>query len=563
MAVNRFWNQSPVAEYKPMSMQEMSYAPQMMYQREKDLTGQVDAMNESAATLKTMLGDKAATTDKYNQQYQDMVNIISKQGATPQALEKAKSLRKTFIEEVKPQEEFAKQRQVMYGQWLKDKSDPSKIIIGENPLNVGYNDWFKTKMLQPHQVADRDKLIAYGAKMGNEWATGNTKEVVNKYGQLEVHKGFKTSAEAMNAYQNDPKFKEWVDSQVGLVAKGQNIDPSNPEVADAIRGGIMSSTVGGMQLHNLPSEYLKGMFSGEKAQPSEGFSFIGFTPTARPADKPDEALINSPAGKQAINAQIKAELGQYGVSTLEDLDAKINSITDKTEYNTSKIQKDYAARLASGADPRSIATGVIAENQPGVNSQKKLKDELIAKRESIIGKLKSNPDYATDLSIWHEPSTLRMVSKELRDMSEDVSKDLSEGVQRNIADYGSGKKTTYGGVSPDYRDSLVEFNKNEDPDKKMILKDVRVNAIPDRQSGVIRGSGYPTAVFDLYWKDGKTPKHKEVVMHLPQNEMNKIFSLSKNLSRYGNANEQQMLNDLIYASEEYYKSERDANQPKQ
>ena len=66
MAVNRFWGQSQPAEYSPMSLQELAYAPSILYQREQDMNTNIDAMNQASSTLKSMLGSYAPKTEEFD-----------------------------------------------------------------------------------------------------------------------------------------------------------------------------------------------------------------------------------------------------------------------------------------------------------------------------------------------------------------------------------------------------------------------------------------------------------------------------------------------------------------
>jgi len=549
MDQNRYWNGQqeapmPLATYSPMSMQEMAYAPQIMHQREQELTGQLDAMNESNSTLKAMLGDKGATTDKFNDQYQQTLNSIAKEGATPQAIDKARNLRKIFMQEVKPQENFAVQRQQMYQQYLKDKSDPSKIVIGRNPLDIGYDEWSKSKAFEPHQSVDRDRLIAHGAKIGSEWATGNTKAEPNEYDMLEVTKGFKNADEAMASYQSDPKFKSWVDSQTQLAASAAGTDPSNPDVANAIRSGIMTSVVGGTQLHNLPPGYIKDKNKPESNKLTGNFLKMEDVPLGIvPSDDMLDLASKHPGMLNELNkATMQLTDGKYDYTKMQE---KLKTLS--RPYTPEEIQNQAAS--SGSAASGMIHSSVVNDPEGLYNKQAQLKEMI-----------KENPFFNTLQRISFDDDEIGKLgesnAKDVYWRAHNSTHNLAENAVRN----GELVANAYDDNS---KDILTKIQKQESS-----VDDVKVVGIaaqgmsaydPSSKIRQVDGTGKPIMTLRVTLDSGGKGKVTKDINVLPTDRLLEasINSMKVLYNHEGSSeNDKQAISNIEYLLSNYYKSKR-------
>jgi hypothetical protein len=465
MAVNRFWGDAPTAQYTPLSMQELAFVPQQMYTREKDVEAKVDAMNEAKTTLVTMLGDKAGKTDEFEVASANLMNRMAKEGATQRLLEEAKGLRKLYLRDVAPMEQFANQRQELYKQYLKDKSTGENILLGQNPLEQSFDDWTKRgRTLEPYQAVDRNKLLSHGILIGKNFAEGEVREDVDKYGFLNVQKGFKNADEAMEAYQSNPQFKSWVDSQTELSAKAAGVEKPNQEVRDAIRSGIMTSVVGGVERHQLPSEILKNIGAGQNpqyAKPALVRTAITATGPELPSQNIEDIISIAPEAKKDVDKRISdATGGKY--PTLQQMDDRIKSLKPVVDRQIQIGLTGYAPADAWN----------ISSNTP----EYKEYSNLLAGREKILSDTQAAQPWKSHIMINPDWESIQLFGdKKLTEWVDNYRKAVGENLRQNLQNlpenslnWGGGDEVTREFIgngkkkgkftSPDTSDRAITFN---------------------------------------------------------------------------------------------------------
>ena len=525
MAVNRFWNNDQQAEYVPRTMQEIMYAPKIMYDREQELSSKVDAMNESNATLKAMLGDKAGTSEKFDAGYKSILEGISKYGATPQMLDKAKALRQSYINEVLPQEAFAKTREAVMSAQMKDRSDQNNIVSGASAKDISFDQYRKDPNAFQYQVAQRDKLLQHGALIGKQYSESEMSQQPDEWGFLVTKKGFGTAEEAMKSYQSDPKFKQWVDDQTVLATKASGLTNPNEEALNAIKSGIMTTVVGGTERSALPAGYYKG-----KNGQSAGVVTME-KDTGASAKKDFNSLYAVPSIKKTINENISLQSGgKY--KSLEELDAVINGKSSiNSEENKAKIFNEY---LKAGTNPTAAAYAVQSGNIPEIQAYNKSVNEAKEIRSNIEKNTVGSNDFARDMVYRPNDTVIGGLPVEFKNTIKGIEDGISSDMTYQFAALADTKTTKYGGVTDDDKNLINKFLKLKDPDKRVKLQSVRVNAVPT-ESGKEIGSGEPTVTFYLIGKDDKKKDFGEdgpptVTVRLPRHLTDKVFTLVDVLS---------------------------------
>jgi len=367
---NRFWGNAPIAEYSPMTMQESMFGPQELYKRDQALTSQVDAMNEANLTLQGALGEAAPKQEEFTKKYNEVLNKISKEGATQKNVDDARQLRQLYATQVLPMQDFAKTREKWGAEYSKARMDGDNIIVGTSPLEKSFDEYRKDpSALNSFQVVSRDKLTGLGAAYGKNYAQGITGRDTTDLdlGIMNFVHGFKTQDDAFKAYQTDPKFKSLVDAQVNEIAKSRGLDPTHSEVRDAITGGIMSGVVGGMERAPVSAQYMKENYKGKNGAKETRTDFI---------DQEDS-------------------------STLNILQPSDDVLTLAAENPVKKEQLDVATRqLTNGKyDYDSMQRRITEENQkwrdytPSILDKSGLFDPegLVQKREQLKDELRTDP----------------------------------------------------------------------------------------------------------------------------------------------------------------------------
>lgn len=367
---NRFWGNAPIAEYSPMTMQESMFGPRELYNRDQALTSQVDAMNEANLTLQGALGEAAPKQEEFTRKYNEVLNKISKEGATQKNVDDARQLRQLYATQVLPMQDFAKTREKWGAEYSKARMDKDNIIDGTNPLEKSFDEYRKDpNALNSFQVVSRDKLTGLGAAYGKNYAQGVTDRDKSDLdlGIMNFVHGFKTQDDAFKAYQSDPKFKGLVDAQVREIAKSRGLDPTHPEVRDAITGGIMSGVVGGLERAPVSAQYMKENYKSKNGTKETKTNFIDWQDSetlnlVEPSDDLLSLAAENPEKKKGLDAATRQL-----TNNKYDYDGMQRRITEENQK-----WRDYT---------------------PSIMDRSGLFDPegLVAKREDLKDQLKSDP----------------------------------------------------------------------------------------------------------------------------------------------------------------------------
>lgn len=339
MADNIYWSENPVAQLtlpksQYQSLQELAYAPQIMYQREQDTIAKLDAMNEAANTLNATLGDKAVVPQKFQAEYKSLLDDISKNGATSRNIDRASKLRGIYMSEVKPIEMFAQARAQKQAEHSKAAMDQNNLIIGERPTDVTFEQWRNDPSSMDFKVIGRDKLYTYGAKAGDEWKSGQlTKTTMDKYMRLHDQRGFANPQAVANAYQSDEKFRGLVEKNIQDIMAANGIPLNNSDAANAIRTGMMSQMVGEDKISHAPEAYFKGQSQSSISGLDNSPGFIDVNYTQKSPGKPfasTEDVSNYLLSDPSYNEK------RPGFETLDERVRKLsyNPTLGKSEYST-------------------------------------------------------------------------------------------------------------------------------------------------------------------------------------------------------------------------------------
>lgn len=557
MAVNRFWNQPQTAEYSPMSMQELSYAPEIMYKRDEDLTAKVDAMNEAQATLSSMLGDKAGKNEEFKAGYQKLSDRINREGATKANLDLAKNLKQIYIKEVLPQEQYAKTWESTLASQMKDRSDSNKIIIGPDVKGVTYDQWRKDPTAMQYQVAERDKAMQVGRLQGNAWKSGNQRFMgVDEAGKAIYQEGMVSAEEvARRDVPGDP-YHEWVNKQVEIARDGMGVKSPNPELDSSIRAGILMDSVG-KQSRETISEYERDRMAGKvngSAMPS-GIKVVDFTPMpVTPAEAPGsnfkvdkENMLLEPGMKTEYDKQISVKSGKY-FSSIEALRAereRIENLREDARKSDQPISQGSISGMGFSVSTKSPKT---MEAIADADFRLKRLDEIESATDaSFYGASGWDKSVSIGLnktnSSWLKPEEQKAVSGSIEGAGEDISKYFSTFSEQS-------DKSKYGGVSPA---DIEKINQATDKSKslgnvKATYRDLRVNGdvVRDKDGKIVgvNGTGQMWGVFDLTYTDKSTKKDVslyDVVMKLPPSMTEKLMIPLEVVAAHHNSDDSEQL----------------------
>jgi hypothetical protein len=542
MAVNRFWNQGQQAQYSPMSMQELAYAPQIMYGRDQDLTAKVDAMNEASSTLKSMLGDKAGKSEQFDIGYKSILDKIATEGATPRNLQAAKDLRQMYIKEVLPQEVFAKKRESTMAGQMKDRANLNNIVVGPNAADISFDQYSKDPNAMQYQVAERDKLLQHGALIGKQYADSEdaTKTHIDEFGKLVIQNGFATADEAMQAYESDPKFKQWVDSQAILATKASGLTNPNQDALDAIKSGIMTTVVGGIKRENLSDTELQRL-RASGVQPTNGISVLSFE---------DKAIPVSASGETDYPVDMDIALKNPDVK--KEYDKQLARISGNVFTSQAALQAEKDRIQNTNMDAYSQSGGMFTSP---LRFQDPIKDraERLKKLETIENTVKNNflnaAGWTSNKSIsLNNTNTAWLLPAEktsLNDSMEGVAKD----VEKWLPSWSTDKVTGYSPATKDDIKKLKAFT--EEGGGKVEYADLQINGniIGDK----IVGTGQLTGLFKLKYKDPK--KNDEYVsLTLPPQQEQNLFTPLEIIAARNNPAQADELNQYKNLHIEYLKN---------
>lgn len=377
---NRFWGDAPIAEYSPMSMQEMMIGPQTMYNREQELKAQVDAMNESQMTLKAALGDAAPVQDGFSSKYQELLGKISKSGATPQLMEEARNLKKTYINEVVPVESFAKARQQAIDTHAKLSMDGSKIVVGAKPSDISFEQWKKNPgALESFKAVDKGEIgkmsVMAGKNLQSQFG-GVDDSMVQRYGILGVVTGAKSIDDHNKKMVSDEVYRDNFNKTKEDIAASQGVDLLNKDVDAFITSNIVNNIIGNVQPIKLTKEEMQQYVGKDAPGLKQGDPMIVKVNETAPMPSPKE----TPLKLAHLHPGVKAEAERYLSSisngkykTIEALDKDLNA-PDVLGDKKSQIVTPYGVTASMGSIDQYSLSKVKAEAK---QYEKVLNDELL------------------------------------------------------------------------------------------------------------------------------------------------------------------------------------------
>ena len=564
MADNIYWDQNPVAVMPTMptqSLQELAYAPQIMYEREKDAVAKMNALNESKNTLNAVLGDKAVLPEKFNAEYQAVLDEINKTGATPRNIERASKLRSLYATEVKPIEKFATDREKWIEAYMKEAMDQNNIIVGSKPSDVTYDQYKSNPSSLQFSVLGRDKLMSQGLLNGKEIAKSHTREWNTSDGYHHIQEGFGSAAEAMNAYQNNTnKFRDQVESRVKDLASAAGA-AGHPEVEASIRQGILSSVVGDQKIMAIP-----GWGTGARGgagQQRDMTQLITETRMGAPTDKPYETVKRMPEMSAARTDLVlkNPDLTSRGISSAEDLDSVI-SFLENSQYITEPFKSAEglsgmadAALQTAGRAVGTAASFLAGEYKEPSYSGLKLSD-LKAYRDKIDSSAQGHEWYAGE-TLLRPNAVVASYNPELYAAIKKSEEAVGADINSTIESYSTNRTGVWGATTQDGQKALKKFAKLDPSGREVIFKGVRVNAVDEtdssgKRTGRLMGSGYPTVIVELFDKDKKTGD--EITMHLPWEETSRALYSVARLSQ-NNPDQAARMQQYIDLMQKYYQQE--------
>lgn len=548
MAVNRFWGETPVAQYTPMAretFQEMAYGPQIMYQREQDAISKLDAMNEAKNTLTSVLGENAGKTEQFNQKYASALAALQKEGATQRNIDELRKVKELYASEVKPQEMFLTDREKKAEMYYKAKADANNILLGADPTKVKYDDYRRDPSSMEFSVLGRDKLFTYGQQGAKDIKAAFTKQYPDKYGFMHVQEGFSNPAEAMDAYaKNVNGFKDRVEQKVKELSSA-NGAAGNPIVEDVVRQGLINGVVGEHKMMGIPGWGEMMRNSGQTEAVPAVSPYITKDPQASPSDKSFDIAASMPHMKAALNNSVleRKDLVSKGITSIDKLNeviARLESESNITEpVKSAKGFVDTAAAIVQSADR---ALNVPFEYMTGEHKDKayngiKLSD-LKDIRDKINQGLMGTSEYATDMLIKPNRELIALDAKldpRIKSSIDAAEQDLAGLIDNYVRD----DIGTYGATKESDLEAMKAFSKAPKSKRHVVFDGIRVNS----------GTGFPTVVATLVDETAKkgSPEEK-VALHLPAGETLRLMTAIRALGQ-GDPE----IDQYIAKMSEYYK----------
>lgn len=518
MAINRFWNQTQQAEYTPRSMQEIMYAPKIMYDRQEDLTNKVDAMNEANASLKAMLGDKAGKTEEFNAGLKDITDKISREGATQRNIDLAKNLRQSYLKEVLPQEAFAKKRESIIASQMKDRSDQNNIVSGNNAADITFDQYQKDPNSFQYQVAQRDKLIQdgmqAGAQIGEE--EDNAGVHVDQYGKLVIPPKFNNSGEFYNAYQNDPAFKQSIDQQAMARAQARGIQNPTPEILNTIISGMATTAAGKVKRENI-SEYELQRLRSEGLKPSGGVDILSFDNAAIPgaasgsADSPvdkEVAFKANPKLKEEYDKEI-ARMSKGAFRSQEELNAVKQQLEQEPTQNSSPVQSTEWG-------------GFSYNTTPGADKLRKDRIQYIDNlQQDIDNNFFKASGWTNTTVIDVNNGNKAWIPKETQDAIDRSKKGAVDDIAKFFPTWDSDNVEEYGPATKEDSKFFKEYMKPDADRKPAEWHSLRINGkMTDK--GML-GTGQIMPVFHMEYGTGNKHHEKNVSFNFPPDQTMKLL----------------------------------------
>lgn len=159
MAVSRFDKPRQSMAVKPMSFEEMAYAPALMRQQEDVLQQQVDVAADQLSNINIPDPDVQNVVGSWDKQLGDLSQEIATKGYSPDTANKFRDLNRKYQQDIKPIQQYIVARQEASNEYNKLARDPSKYLEGTSPTQVGYAQYLENPgQLQNYKVYDTNKV---------------------------------------------------------------------------------------------------------------------------------------------------------------------------------------------------------------------------------------------------------------------------------------------------------------------------------------------------------------------------------------------------------------------
>ena len=560
MAVNRFWGQSQPAEYSPMFLQELAYAPSILYQREQDMNTNIDAMNQASSTLKSMLGSYAPKTEEFDSKIKNVMDRVAKEGATQQNMDALRGLRKTYASDIVPIEDYAKQREQKAAEYYKQSLDANNIIVGKNPLEITFEEFRSNPNSMQFQVANRSELMKHGMAIGAQHANSIINRTRDNFGSIKTQYGFQSAQEAMDAYHNDPGFNKWVEDQVSLATQASGLSHPSEAASEAIRSGIMTAVVGKAQFDR---DYLyEAEISGRRGHNSQYSDvpppapFVDFDTAPISTGEDAEFLLSDPIIMAAANKVIREDSGKYGSMNWDDLNSEISRLQSIADTENSTYISSSGLFPVSSQNSNLYPYRNATAGNPTVSNNAEL-IRLKKIRADIVNRVTNSEELSSTTSVdlnrtnigWYGTPEMKSTFK---DAEEGLNSDISE-MMSNMLDNSDDNR--YGAVTNKQKEIVAKWVESNDPNKKMKFARVRSQYNPDTNTG----SGQPTFVFELNHDASNKDKKGggTVSLKLPPDLAAKALGLAQAISSF-NPEASEKTSRIYGAALRYY---RDVEEP--
>lgn len=159
MAISRFDAPRQSMQFKPLSMQEMAFAPTLMRQKEDVMQGQIDIASETLGDINIPDEDVQNIVGKWDKELSDVSEQMVRSGYSPEMESKFRNLKRRYSQDIKPIQTYMAARQQAAVDYNKIARDPSKHIEGVVPTGISYAQFREDpSQLQNYQVFDKKQV---------------------------------------------------------------------------------------------------------------------------------------------------------------------------------------------------------------------------------------------------------------------------------------------------------------------------------------------------------------------------------------------------------------------
>lgn len=512
---NPFWGNPAIAEYSPMSMQEIMAGPQELYKRDQAEIEKLDAMNNANLTLQGALGQHASKQEEFSSVYNKALENISKEGATPKNLELVKQAKQLYATHVLPMQDFAKKREALGLEYAKAKMDGRYVVQGVNPLDISFDDARKDpNALNSFKIVDKNTVGKMAESAGEAFGKsfrGPDESLVATHGIMQWVEGAKNPEDHANKMATDKSYRDSWNQAKQQVATANGLDLSDPNIDNLITSGMMSKAIGNVQPISMTKAQLDAI---------------------RKAGRPDEL----PEGPGAVGIDFMPTFPEPEGDTW-DLAKKHSGVKTSVEQRLSDISRgefknmgDVDAALAKGAI--GVYTGALGSitgfgpdttTDPNGEYQKYVRAKEY--KDMIQSELASSNTMKSGISLSYDRLRTGGFDNKITKDIDDYKKVLDDRLTDRFSQF----KAANADDSKFY-DNIV---KGKTPLKgiEFIALQLRGGVDQDQNTGAIKdvyGIGDYVVNARVKYLDGKTEKEKQIQLRvLPQDAMDALHMFKK------------------------------------